>query len=394
MKDTLKQADIGMKRNFDNLQKVADEARRVADTTKNVHIIITDLDRQFEKATKLTKIDISFLFFAVALQVARQYFLTNFREREGHNEAAGEAKEAEKRMLGKETPDEALNRKGSTHSWYQPSLQEVTFNPVPFDQTLGIEGLGGGFEHRAKTLGHDPVLGYIFGTANIATATLTTWELQSFHVKYTGTGILKPTVTNNARTDLVFQYTKERLLDQGPEGKAIVAIALFREAMHLKSDVNSKKSLPFPFVSSAISPEFAKELAKYGLDIANIGTIAKQALYSIIINTFIAMIHRLLYNEDKDGTIKLYEVRTRKIVSYSNVIASASNIIAVGIAAAIGVAANNQKIVNKSLSYLDIGGLVVTLYRIITDYNFIKQIKMEFLEKGFYDTVMGNDFDF
>jgi hypothetical protein len=101
MRDALTQADTGMKRNFDNLQKVAAETRRVADTAKNANIIITDLDQQFEKAVKLTKIDIGFLFLAVALQVVRQYFLTNFKVREGHNDAAKDAKKKEKKRKEK-----------------------------------------------------------------------------------------------------------------------------------------------------------------------------------------------------------------------------------------------------------------------------------------------------
>jgi hypothetical protein len=59
-----------------------------------------------------------------------------------------------------------------------------------------------------------------------------------------------------------------------------------------------------------------------------------------------------------------------------------------------GLATKNDQMVKKALSYLDIGGLLVTLYRIVTDYQFIKKIKQEFLEKEFYNIVMGDDFNF
>jgi hypothetical protein len=171
------------------------------------------------------------------------------------------------------------------------------FNPVPFDQTRGITGMGRAFEHRAKTSGHDPILGYIFGTANIATSILTAWEaafkLQSFHIQYDGASILKPTRTNYADTGKIFHYAKERLLNEGEEGKIIMAVSLFREAMHLKSDVNSKVSLPLPLVSS-ISTDFAKTLARYGFDIANIKNVGRQATYAMLINYVIALIHRLI----------------------------------------------------------------------------------------------------
>jgi hypothetical protein len=384
LRNQLDTALSGAKTDIAHLHTIADESGRVSDTARNAPTIIADLDRKFEQVTKLNGIDITFLFFAVALQVARQYLVTNFKERSGDKEAAKGAKHLEKKILGKESVENSFNRKNSTHQWYHPSLQEVTFNPVPFDQTAGVEGLGGAFEHRAKTLGHDPILGYIFGTANIATATLTAWNGQSFHVKYAAG---RPTITNNADTLKVFTHTKDRLIDEGVEGKIIVGVSLFREVMHLQSDIYSKVSLPIPIVSPTISPEFAKQLAKYGLDMANILTIGKQAVYAALINTLIAMVHRLLFDESRDGSLSLYEVKTRKILSYSNIVASASNLIVVDLGA---------KFVDpkKALQYLDIGGLLVTLYRIVTDYQFIKKIKQEFLEKEFYNIVMGDEYNF
>jgi len=386
LKKDIDKALTGAKADIANLGKVAKEAGRISATARDAHIIIDDIDRQFEEKTKLTKIDIGFLFLAIALQVARQYLVTNFKERKGDREAAKDSKKTEKKVFGRETNQERADRMNGAHPWYKPSLQEVMFNPVPFDITNGIEGLGGAFEHRAKTLGHDPILGYIFGTANIATATLTTWNLQSFHVKYAGDGVLRPTITNNADTVKVFESAIERLLDEGMEGKTIIAASLFREAMHLKSDINSKVSLSVPF-APLISPEFAKSLASYGFDMANIAVVGKQAAYAALINTIVAMIHRLMHENNGGGSLSLYEVRTRKILLWSNVIASASNLIAVALMARFGSP-------KKALEYLDIGGLLVTLYRIATDTQFMKKIKQEFLEKEFYNAVYGEEYDF
>jgi hypothetical protein len=386
--------DSSMKATIGHIGTMAKDAERVSETARNAGKIIADIDRKFEQATKLTSIDISFLFLAVALQVARQYFFTNFKERLGDQDAAKDSKKIEEDWLGKETKTEAKDRRNSTHSWYRPSLQEVTFNPVPFDQTTGLVGLGGAFEHRAKTPGHDAILGYIFGTANIATSTLTTWNMQSFHIKYGDIGsMLRPIGTNYANTSLVFDHAFKRMTDEGMEGKIIMAVSLFREAMHLKSDMYSKVSLPVPLVSS-ISPEFAKQIAGYGFDVANIAAVGKQAVYAALINTIIAMIHRLMYEYNGGGNLTLYEVRTRKILSYSNIIASVSNVIAVAIMGIVGCRTGNEKLIKKALNYLDIGGLLVTVYRIVTDTKFIEQVKQEFLEKEFYNTVMGDNFDF
>jgi soluble cytochrome b562 len=385
LKAKLNDAETVIKDNIGNMRVIAKDAERVSTIARDVHIVITDIDKQFESATKLNKIDIAFLFLAVALQVVRQYFLTNFKERLDDKTAA------------KQTKGHTEEHSDRSHRWYHPSLNEVITNPVPFDTTYGSPdfdlNMGGGFNHRSSTLGHDPILGWIFGTMNIATSTVTLWTFNSYHVK-TGFDVLnraKDKITNHANTGKIAQVSIERLLNEGIEGKTIIGSSLIKEAIHLKSDINTKASLPIPVIS-IISPELARKLADFGLDMANVTTITSQAVLAALINTIIAMIHGLFKNDNESWN--LYEVKTRKILSYSNLIASISNIIAVAIGSIIGVTSSNPKMVQKSLSYLDIGGCIVTIYRIITDYNFIKQIKQEFLEKEFYNIVMGEEYNF
>jgi hypothetical protein len=203
--------------------------------------------------------------------------------------------------------------------------------------------------------------------------------LQSYHVK-TGTLIRRDRITNNAQTPLVFLYTKEKLLNDGTEGKKIIGTSLIKEYIHLKSDLNTKTSLPFPIVS-AISPEIEKTLVSYGIDMANIMNVGKQASFAILINTFIAMIHYLFYDADKDKSRKLYEVRTRKILTYSNLIASVSNILYVAISTSLG----NVNAIKK----LDIGGFLVTIYRLIVDTKFIQEVKEEFVFNNFKSMLNG-----
>ena len=56
-------------------------------------------------------------------------------------------------------------------------------------------------------------------------------------------------------------------------------------------------------------------------------SITRGAVLAALINQLIAVIHRLFYNPDRDGTESMYEIRTRKILSYSNAMATGSNII-------------------------------------------------------------------
>lgn len=377
--------------------KITQESYRVAELAGNAETVIKNLDEEFEYQTKLNKKDIAFMFFATALQCVRQYFLTDFKIRIGDKEAAG-------KTLGKKKvdPHDLKARKEAGfevrhHKLYNPTLDEIILHPVPFDTTKGskqFEDLNpfpgtGKLGHRAGAIGHDPILGWIFGTANIATSTLTGWNMQSFHISSkTGTGggdFLKL----HADTGKVLSYTFDKLVRENLKGKIIVGTSLVKEGVHLASDVNTKHSLPFPIVST-YDPKLASNLADYGIDMANILTIGKQVTWASAINMLIAMIHRMTFNVEKDGDPKLYEVRTRKVVTYSNVIASASNVLAVGIAAGIGIDTGNEVLIRKSLQKLDIGGLLVTLYRLISDYEFISKLKQEFILNNFDKMIQGN----
>lgn len=367
-----------------DLNKIAIDADRTARIAKYSPTIIENIDSQFEKATKFNKIDIMFLLFATALQCIRQYVIGTITQRVDDKTAA-------KNIKGHTV--EHSNRK---HRLYYPSKDEIITNPVPFDAIYGGKdfglGIGGGFTHRAKTVGHDPVLGWIFGTMNIATSTVTVSEgLQSFHV-LTGTasnGAARDKISMHADTLKVLNSCKSKLLDGGAEGKEIMGISLMKEAIHLKSDIYSTASLPFPIIST-ISVESARNLANYGLDMGNFMRIGTQAGFAVLINSLIGMIHGLYYDESIYLNRNLYSVKTRKILSYSNLIASASNVIAVAIAEAVGVSSGNPESVKESLNYLDIGGIMVTIYRVISDRNFICEVKKEFLEQQWYSIVMGD----
>ncbi|WP_017416457.1 hypothetical protein [Clostridium tunisiense] len=354
--------------NLDNtvfdLKKGSNEATRVREVVGNTRQILDDLDEQFCKRTGLNKVDAAFLFVAIGLQIARQYLFTKFPQRLDDQTAANSIKDH---------VEEHSNRR---HRYYNPSLEEIVSNPVPFDANIGANGAlsgGGRMGHRVTAIGHDPVLGLIFGTANIATSTLTTASFASYHICTNANN--RDAFKHNAKTDLVLSHTINKLLKNGMEGKVIVATSLIKEIIHLKSDINTKNSLPLPGIS-AINPKLASDLASYGLDMANILTIGKQATYASMINLLIAMIHRLYFDGSSDMDRKLYEVKTRKILSYSNLIATSTNMAVVAI--------------TRDLDLFDLGGLGVTIYRLITDRNFIKQVKEEFIFGSYRNMIMGD----
>lgn len=356
---------------FSEMDDLYNEAKWVEQVAANTHYIIKNLDEEFESITKLNKTDVMLLFLAVGMQIARQYLVTQFPERKDNIVAA------------KETKGHIEEHSNRRHRYYNPSIEEIISNPVPFDSNIGANGAlsgGGRLRHRVTALGHDPIIGLIVGTSNIATSTLTNNRLESFHIytKITNMG-KRDTFRNRAKTSLVFEKTGEKLLFQGLEGKKLVGTSFIKEIIHLKSDINTKHSLPLPIIS-AIDGSVASKLAEYGADMANLKTIASQSTLSILINSLIAMIHGAFAPDELSKT--LYEVRTRKILSYSNVIASSSNLIFVGVNGAVG---NKDAIKN-----LDIGGLLVTCYRVASDAKFIVSAKQEFIERKFFELIDGD----
>lgn len=350
--------EIAHSRGYVNTQiqdLLTEEEIRIADER------FESIEEEFRKKTKLKKIDITFLITAVALQVIRQYVLDPMIK-EHRSKAGGN----DEKNHGKKGP-----------GWYKVPTENILQNAVPFDavkysQHGTVKGfLKGQKNHRDVTLGHDPMLGWIFGTANIMTGTITNCTFNTAHVKYVeGVGHV---IHSKADTITMFETVIDRVLHEGLDGKMALAFALIREGMHLKSDIGTKHSLPLPAIN-AICPELGAKLLEYGIDAASVGT---EASLSIFINFIISMIHRYIKPESEDE--KMYAVRTKKILLISNVIASASNLIAVGIAAGVGVVGENPELVKKSMNYLDVGGLIVTIARLFSDLRFISKVKEEFI---------------
>lgn len=347
------------------LEKGACEAERVYDVMSNTKAILDDLDTEFSEKTGLTATDTAFLFLAIGLQILRQYLLTKFPVRQ------------DDQIEAKKTKGHIEEHSDRSHRYYNPSLEEIITNPVPFDANIGANGAlsgGGKMGHRVTAIGHDPLLGLVFGTANIATSTLTTNTFQSYHI-YTNEDN-RDFFRNQARTDLVIMKTFDKLFNQGIDGKMLVAASLMKEIIHLKSDLNTKNSLPLPVVS-VVNPQLASQLASFGLDMSNIVTVGKQAVYANFINMIIAMLHGLFYDGETERERKLYEVRTRKILMYSNLVATSSNLAVVAL--------------TQDLKKLDVGGAAITIYRLIKDVTFIKKVKEEFIFGSFKDMIRGDD---
>lgn len=97
----------------------------------------------------------------------------------------------------------------------------------------------------------------------------------------------------------------------------------------------------------------------------------------------ISLLHGFFYNPQKDHRRDFYEVRTRKILLYSNAISSSINLAYVGVNAYSGN-------VGEAFKKLDLGGLLVTLWRLFSDIRFITKVKEQFINEEL-DKVTANE---
>lgn len=337
-----------------HLSAVQSEYSRVTELSHHAPTVINNIDKQFKEKTKLTDGDLIFLFLCTALQCARQYLLTN-----------------EKFRISAVSGDKLVEQTVGTLT--SPKWEDVLFQSVPYDAIKTSDHISNtgiaGTTHRYRTLGHDPVLGWIFGTANIMTNSLTKTDFISTYQ-----------VSNNT---IIRHYPLgtpgmlKKTVDFAHRDPMLLAAAVARQAIHFGSDYFTKQGLPVPLIST-VNNDLAKTMITKGH--IDMWSITRGAALAALINQLIAFIHRLFYDPSKDGCETVYEIRTRKILSYSNALATSSNVIAVGV---IG-----------NLNKLDVGGIIVALHRFISDEKFIQDIKRDFLKNEIYNQIVGKPYDF
>lgn len=339
---------------------------------------LDEINKQFSRKTSIiNKTDLSFLVIATALQVAKSlvfpYVAEKFdygksfdpSERLDHNDKSIEKAHRE---ANDKFRDKHMEKHG-TGNWIN-----ILYQTVPYDITKGAKDLGinmGGKYHRMYTLGHDPILGWVFGTANILTDCIT---FNNFHTNRISrvdpvTGGKRMVIT----PEVVFIGTMfKECYEEVKADYLNLPAALFAQAQHLKSDEFTKLGLPVPFLSS-INENFASKLYKENYDALCLARDAKIVGASFIVSKLFDIIITLTHGffRKEDESKDLYEVRTRKILLISNTIASTSTII--------------NAAITKNPKNLDIGSLLNTITHLFSDVRFIARIKQEFIEKEISD---------
>ena len=343
----------------------------------NTNLILDNATSELKNLTSIiNKKDIPFFIFSILLQCSVKYYIKVLREMSDNE-------------LAKKTPfhkEEHSDRRGII---YYVSREEIISNPVPFDAIQKkydnkwyksnkyiLPGFSG-FNHRVTALGHDPLLGLIFGTANIMTSTITRNDFLSWHVstiphkRTTKNGreyfTYLDTICERADTLEIFRSIANRVQNEGQEGWITLGTALLKELIHLFSDLPSKQGLPIPIIST-FSPELARTLSLYGLSTS---TIVQGGITTMLINWVIGFLHRLCKDINEDE--RLFVARTRKIIMYSDTFSTISD---------IGYSMFTAYMGDKNtMRKFDLGGYLVTLHQLCHSSNVISAIEREFYTK-------------
>lgn len=422
--DELRAKRAKLKKNSDitltNMEKITTESYRVAEVAHNSREIIENLDREFEQKTGLQASDVKFLFVAIGLQLLRITIINELTKTEPagmKNKLENELHEFQDKVMKKLS---SLDQNMSTVNlpYYASTNQILTTSGVPYDaqETLTAKSLEKminknrpmewdfdlddyinkmklplfkGANHRFATIAHDPLIGLVFGTANIMTNTITCVKsplnisgleipvITTNHVIYTS-NYSHPVIGTYGSTTMMLGNMIKRIPD---EPVAFVA-ALIKQIIHIGTDMFTPCGIQFPVANIVLSNTNVEKITKYigWGDLIKVSTSAKIAE---LINTIISILHTLVHDFSDGVEPELYSVRTRKIILYSNAIATGSNVIWVG--ANVGAGDKSQ------VKNLDIGGLIVLMKRLYTDTEYIQQIKEEFVLGGFREQIQGED---
>ena len=419
------------------MNKIILESERVIDITHHSKQILDNIDIQFENNIGLNKTDVTFLFFATMLQTLRWVLLPELKipkidELNPMVDKSERLKSNEKNHIGgiydgkksgieyelnalneyknrqldkvKESQKEFYSKKNEYRSWI-----EILTQPVPYDAMNALDrnfipGIAGlnkqnpngtfknicGKNHHVATLGHDPVLGWIFGTANIMTNTISFADLQSYDVvqghRIKSLGTFAPNKELQF-SDQAIDYLSPRTLasilsecvmSTEEDYKRIVA-AVVREAIHLESDKYCKEGLPMPILSM-IDTKKAQALIEQGWNSIEFRELFKNDLkqiglgagLAILINIIIETIYMFCLKADEDVDIR--KIKIKKIQSVSEVMATSSNVLYVAL--------------SKNVSKLDIGGIGITMFTLLNSQKFIQEMKEEYIKKCFNEVVM------
>ena len=185
---------------------------------KSNELAIKQMNADFNAIHHLDAFDISISALAALVGAAVDILLVGIPEKTPDGLKAGVLSNYIRDYFDKKFPEEEMKK-----------LANSKESKVPFDAqdnrhtTIRVEGLSA-YYHRLLQLGHDPILGFIFGVADILTGRMTTID----------------------KTGKIVSQVMENYADRK---EADIFAALAKQIAHFKSDVTTSMGLPVPLMS-------------------------------------------------------------------------------------------------------------------------------------------------
>ena len=181
-------------------------------------LAIRQLNEEFDLIHRLDAFDISIAALAGLVGAAVDILLVGVPTKTREGLKGGPLANYVRDYFDKRFPEEEMQK-----------LANSKISKVPYDAqdnrhtTIWVEGLSACY-HRVLQLGHDPLLGFIFGVADILTGRMTTIDK-----------------AGNIVSQVMENYAERKESD--------IFAALAKQVIHFKSDITTSMGLPVPLLS-------------------------------------------------------------------------------------------------------------------------------------------------
>lgn len=179
---------------------------------------IQQMNREFNMLHHLDKYDVAISAAAGLLAAAVDILLVGIPQKTPDGLSAGKLSDFIRAEFDKKFPEEEMTK-----------LANSKVSKVPYDAqdnrhtSINVDGLSA-YYHRLLSLGHDPLLGFVFGVADILTGRMTTID----------------------KSGKIVSQVMEVYADRK---ESDVFAALAKQIIHFKSDITTSMGLPAPLMS-------------------------------------------------------------------------------------------------------------------------------------------------
>lgn len=190
-------------------------------------LAVRQMNEEFNALHSLDQFDIAIVALATIVSATVDILLVGIPEKTPDGLKAGPLSDYIRDYFDRRFPEDEMQK-----------LANSNVSKVPYDAqdnrntTIHVEGLSA-YYHRLLELGHDPLLGFVFGVSDILTGRMTTID----------------------KTGKIVSQVMENYADRTEKD---IFAALAKQVIHLKTDVITSMGLPVPLMSLFNFLQFGK----------------------------------------------------------------------------------------------------------------------------------------